>query len=312
MDVYTMFNHVKPVVISVVIVLSIATNALVIIVIARYPALRQDRTTLFIFSLCMSDLACGCTSMPISAALCSSATPNVGTLIGYLPEIQRFFIWWFAFISLHSLCWVALSKLIAIASPFRYDLLLTRNRCYGIIIFNWVIGAALAASKFTIAASWNMTICSYRSLANSGLETMWMLSTYVVSIIIPEIALIVATAKMLAVVLRARIQICAQIQSIEGGAVNTGMITVQAIRSAKSILIICFVSVTLIVPLLAFAVLKHVIGNENVTSVLSFSALWLYNSNSFMNSLLYLVLYRSVREKTIRMFADMRNALRSD
>ena len=304
-----MFNHVKPIVISVVIVLSIATNGLVIIVIARYPALRQDRTSLFMFSLCLSDLACGCTAMPISAAVCSGATPNVRLLIGYLPKIQRFFLWWFAFVSLHSLCWVALSKLIAIVSPFRLDLLLTRNRCYGIIVFNWVIGAALAASKFTIAVSWNMDICSYRSLANSGQQTMWMLSTFIVSIVIPEIALIVATAKMLAVVLRARLQISAQIQSIVGGEVNTGMITVQAIRSAKSILIICFVSLALTVPLLAFAVLKHVFGNENVTSVLSFSALWLYNSNSFMNSLLYLVLYRSVREKTMRMFSDMRDAL---
>ena len=304
-----MFNHVKPVVISVVIVLSIATNGLVIIVIARYPALRQDRTSLFMLSLCMSDLACGCTSMPISAAVCSSATLNVRLLIGYLPEIQRFFLWWFAFTSLHSLSWVALSKLIAIASPFRYDRLLTRNRCLGIIVLNWVIGAVLAASKFSMAASWNMDICSYRSPTDSGHATMWMLSTVIVTILIPEIALIVATAKMLAVVLQTRIQISAQIQSLGGGALNTGMITVQAIRSAKSILIICFASLTLTVPLLALAVLKHIIGNQNVTSVLSFSALWLYNSNSFMNSFLYLVLYRSIREKTIRLFADMRDAL---
>ena len=142
MDDY-LFNDVKPVLISVVIVLSIATNGLVIIIIARYPALRQDRTSLFMFSLCLSDLACGCTAMPISAALCSSATPNVRSLPGYLPKIQRFFFWWFGFISLHSQSWVALSKMIAIVSPFGYDLLLTRNRCCGIIVLNWVIGAAL-------------------------------------------------------------------------------------------------------------------------------------------------------------------------
>ena len=89
MDAYE-FSDVKPVIISAVIVLNIITNCLVIAVIARYAALREDRTTLFMCSLCVSDLAGGCTAMPISAALCSRATPTVRLSTRYLPEIQMF------------------------------------------------------------------------------------------------------------------------------------------------------------------------------------------------------------------------------
>ena len=147
MDAYE-FSDVKPVIISAVIVLNIIMNCLVIAVIARYPALREDRTTLFICSLCVSDLAGGITAMPISAALCSRATPTVRLSTRYLPEIQMFCLWWFGFNSLHNLSWVALSKIVAILKPFRYEQLLTRNRCNGTIVINLVVGAALAAAKF--------------------------------------------------------------------------------------------------------------------------------------------------------------------
>ncbi|KAI0227670.1 hypothetical protein LSAT2_021827 [Lamellibrachia satsuma] len=210
--------------------------------------------------------------------------------------------------------------MIAILKPFRYEQLLTSNRCYGIIVFNWVVGAALAAAKFTIDVTWNTSICTFRIPANNKQASRLIISTYVVSVVIPGIALIVATVMMLIVVLRTHKQICAQVQSIGGGggggggggAINTGLVTLQTIRSAKNILIICFVSIALNVPLLTFAVLRHAIYSQQIARVFSFIAVWLYNCNSFMNSFLYLILYRSVRKKIVRMFTDMRDCLRRD
>ena len=85
------FDEIKALVISVVIILNITLNVLAIAVIVRYPQLREDRTTLFIFSMTLSDLANGCTAMPISAALCSGATPNVRNMVHYLSKIQAVF-----------------------------------------------------------------------------------------------------------------------------------------------------------------------------------------------------------------------------
>ena len=124
--------------ISALIIMNMVVNALVIAVIARYPELREDRTTLFMFSLSVSDLATGCTFMPISAALCSSTTVGIADMFAYLPNIHAFLFWWFGFNSMYSLCWLTVSKAIVILNPLRSEQLLPRNRCYAIIVFNWV------------------------------------------------------------------------------------------------------------------------------------------------------------------------------
>ena len=316
MDAYE-FEDAKPVIISTVVVLNIVMNSLVIAVIARYPVLREDRTGLFMFSLCVADLAGGCTAMPISAALCSRLTPIVRRTTDYLPEIQMFCFWWFGFSSLYSLSSVAVSKMVAILKPLRYEQLVTRNRCYGVIVFIWVVGAVQAAPKFWIDATWNLSMCTYRSPANNKFVSRIILSTYVIAVVIPNIVLIFATFRIFVVVVRTQRQIAAQLQSMgtrvgDNDAVNPGLVTVQAIRSAKNILIICFVSLALNVPLLTFAVLRHAIHDERITSVFRFGAMWIYICNSFMNSFLYLVLYRSVRKKIVCMFTDMRDFIRCD
>ena len=78
----------KTAVISVVIILNIKLNVIVIAVIVKHPQLREDRTTLFMLSLTISDLANGCTAIPISAAVCSDATPNARNMTRYLPKIM--------------------------------------------------------------------------------------------------------------------------------------------------------------------------------------------------------------------------------
>ena len=49
-------SDIKAAAICVIIVLNVILNSLVIAVIARYPQLREDRTTLFMFSLSVADL----------------------------------------------------------------------------------------------------------------------------------------------------------------------------------------------------------------------------------------------------------------
>ena len=315
MDVYE-FRIVKTVIISAVIILNIVINSLAIAVIVIYPALREDRTTLFVFSLFVSDLALGCTALPISAALCSSASTPLRLTARHVPEIQMFFFWWFAFNSLHSLSWVALSKMVAILKPLRYEQLLNRNRCYGIIVFNWVVGAALAATRFTIVPAWDSCICAYRYQEDNRHASLLLLFTYVLTAAIPGIALIFATSRMFIVVVRTQRDITDQMQMVAAGtdrdAYNTGLATVQAIRSAKNILIICFVSMTLGVPLLTFGVLHYSVQSHPTPKVFNFSAVWLYHSNSFINSFLYLVLYSFVRKKIVHMFTNLRNCLRRD
>ena len=121
------YPGVKVAVICVIIIFNVIMNALMVAVIARYPQLREDRTTLFMFSLSVSDLAAGCTFMPISAALYYGARPGVAEIVQ--KHVQSFTMWWFDFNSMYSLCWLKISKTIVILKPFKFEELLTHKRC---------------------------------------------------------------------------------------------------------------------------------------------------------------------------------------
>ena len=66
------YSYFKTTVISIIIILNVIMNSLVIAVIARYPQLLEDRTTIFMFSLSVSDLAAGCTGFVTFHAIRSS------------------------------------------------------------------------------------------------------------------------------------------------------------------------------------------------------------------------------------------------
>ncbi len=124
------FDDIRPAIISAVIVLNITLNVIVVAVIITYPILREDRTTLFMLSLTLSDLANGCTAMPISAAVCSRATPNARMMVQYLPKVHVICSVWFICTSMHSLCWVTVCKMVTISSTTHSYSLLYRNIWY--------------------------------------------------------------------------------------------------------------------------------------------------------------------------------------
>jgi hypothetical protein len=293
---------VKPVVISCVIVLNIVMNSILIALLVKFAELREDCTAWFMLSLSVSDLAAGCTGMPISAALCSRATPTVRNMTQYLPKINLFCMWFFGFVSQHSQSWVALSKMVAILRPLKYEQMFSRNRCYGIIVFNWIVGAALAASRLTLATGFSTNHCAFTLKTRKGSEPVSMIFAFVFSIVLPVLVLVFATARIFIVLVRVHSQFSAQVQSISGGSAHSGLVTLKAIRSARNILVICFVALALTVPLLVAAVLHHNMHDEDNVTQFGFYFVWLFHSNSFLNSFLYVVLHRSLRHKLGVMF----------
>lgn len=303
------FNIVKPFVISAVTITNIVLNSIVIAVISRYPQLREDRTTLFMFSLTLSDLASGCTAMPISAAVCSKATPQVRNMNPYLPMIQYTFTTLSAFASLHSLCWVTVCKMVAITRPLRYEQLLTRNRCYVIIVFIWLAGAINAAWIQYLVVSFDFPAChaqlSYSSVNSTeiGVITVFIILCWA----LPVVSILCATAVICNAIIRAHIQITAQVNSIGGhcGPVsNIPSITLHTIRSGKNVLIICFVVLVLTTPICVPLVVVTMRKGNDLPDWYRFTATWIYMCNYSANSLLYITLFRSVRKKTKQMFLE--------
>ena len=213
----TVFHDVKPALISGIILMNVIMNSLVITVIARYPELREDRTTLFMLSLSVSDLAAGCTFMPISAALCSSATPHVVEMTGILPKLHPFTLWWFGFNSMYSLCWLTISKAIVVLKPFRFERLLTHRFCRVTILLTWIIGGLLDTTNLhNVSITGNTSMCTYRFPEDQKLETFYMI-LFVISGVAPAMIIMYGTVRIFVVVMRIHRQICALEQSVTVG-----------------------------------------------------------------------------------------------
>ena len=304
------FDDIKTVVISIVIILNITLNVIVIAVIVRNPQLREDRTTLFMLSLSLSDLANGCTAMPISAAVCSKATPNVRNMVQYLPKINEICSVWFNFNSMHSLCWVTVCKMVAVTKPLQYEQVLTRDRCYIIIAGIWLFGALIATALSPQIVSWNIDICACglpdASNLPAGVTTL-LVFCLVFGIVLPLIGIVYATSRIYCAIARTHRQIAGQANSI-GGHVdfvgNIPSLTLKSIRSGRNVLIICLAYLVLTIPAAAYVV-AIIMGKEyDVPSLFKCVAVWTVFCNSFVNSLLYVFLFRYVRSKAMNMFRD--------
>ena len=296
------YSYIKTTVICVIIILNVIMNSLVIAVIARYPQLREDRTTLFMFSLSVSDLAAGCTFRPISAALCYSATPEVADMVGLLPEIHAFMMWWFGFNSIYSLCWLIISKVIVILNPFKVERFFTHKCCYFIIGMNWIIGCVLALGNFTMDIPWNTVRCTYGRSDETNMKFGY-LAIFVMGVALPVSLLVYGTLRIFIVVMRPHRQILALENSVavgENSIGNTSFVTFQAMRSSRNVFVICVVSLILDTPVIVYAVLDTLTGTH-IPHMFSFVTAWLFQSNTFMNSLLYLVLFKCVRRKVVHM-----------
>ena len=307
------FSDYKPALIGAVITMNIALNTLVIVVIAKFPQLREDRTALFIFSLALSDLGCGCTAMPISATVCSRATPQAREDTRYLPIMHELFINWFTTTSLYSLCCVSVCKMIAITRPFTYEQLLTRNRCYAIIVCIWLIGAILSASLSHAVVGWDMNVCLYRIPVDAVDSSAFAVILFV-GWVVPVGGVLYANSRIFCVIIRTHLQIRAQVSSISGDdstVDNSASMTLQMIRSGGNVLTLCLALLLLTVPVIISSIASVNGSRSSLPYWYEFVAAWSYMCNTFMNSFLYIMLFRSVRQKTGKMFADLFEKCRS-
>ena len=300
------FDDVKPVVIGSIIALNLALNSLVLAVIVRNPHLLEDRMTLFMFSLALADLVNGCTAMPINAAVCSRRSPNVREELHYLPRIQAFCSAWFGLISAHSLCWLTMCKMAAVVNPLRYEQSFTRSRCCFIIAGVWLFGAIVATAQCYRITSWDLVTCMYTldvSTRGSGLLKVCL----VVGLVLPLIVVIVVTTGIFFTIVRTHHQLTERTTSTGVHVDFIGKITAlttKSIRSARNVLVISLAYIILTVPVVV-SISAAVFAKTDVLPVsFQFYAVWAMLSNTFVNGLLYLVLFPPVRGKAVGMLTD--------
>ena len=156
--------------------------------------------------------------------------------------------------------------------------------------------------------SWDFNVCIYNitelDKGNAGVIVV----VVIVAILCPVSGLAYSTTRIFLAILRTHRQITAQGVSI-GGEINyvapIESLTMKSIRSGRNILIVCLALVILTIPYFIKATVSLLGPRDGLPSWYSFGATWMCVSNTFINNLIYLVVFRSVRDKTVEMFRAM-------
>ena len=302
--------------ISLSAVANIVLNSLVMIVIARMPTLREDRTTLFMFSLAASDLAFGVGMMTTSAVVCSHPEIRSDEFTPILLTIAA----WLVLTSVYNMCSVSLCKMLAVVYPLRYLALVTERRCYFIIAWNWTASFILTAPiYFLIDATWSEDMCFVRMEKASSANTLvYFFVSQVMGGFLPMTLMVYANVRMFIVVVHARRKVAAGTSPSGQLATDTfqsrggtnacvlqqhtlSMSLVRSVRSSRNIIIICsvFVSIMTLQAIVEFTVSLHERQRPPRTEIV---VMWLFFNNSSLNSLLYILLHRYVRSALMNLF----------
>ena len=292
--------------ISLSAVANIVLNSLVMIVIARTPTLREDRTTLFMFSLAASDLVFGVCIMTTSAVVCSHPEIRSDEFAPVFFTLSA----WLLLTSVYNMCSVSLCKMLAVVYPLRYLALVTERRRYYVIVWNWTAGFILTAPMyFLIDQEWSEDLCSVRvGKITSGNILAYLFVSQVIGGFLPITLMVYANVRMFIVVVRTKRQVAAESFEIVAGSNGCvlqqhtlSMSLVRSVRSSRNIIIICsvFVSIMTLELMVAFTVPLQERQEQSSAQV---AIVWLVFNNSLINSLLYIVLHRSVRSAIMNLF----------
>ena len=276
-------------------VANIVLNSLVMIVIARTPTLREDRTTLFVFSLAASDLAFGVGIMTTSTVLCSHPGIRSDALVSILGIVAA----WLTLTSLYNLCSVSVCKMVVVVYPLRCTTLVTERRCYFVIFVNWAASFVLTSPLYMVDISCSQEMCFVQM---EGVKDIWAYAVVlqVTGAIVPLAVMVFANCSIFAVSVRVLNKVAAEGTHISEN--NTPVLSQrtlvmsmrQSVRASRNIIVIRSVYILLVAVGVTVTNMNS-INEDGKPKRSQFVVLWLFFSNTFVNSLLYIVLHRSVR-----------------
>ena len=158
----------------------------------------------------------------------------------------------------------------------------------------------MAAIVVYYAESWYFSICIFNitiSKENAGLIVVVVL----IAIVCPVVMIVYSTTRIFRAILRTHRQITAQVMSIGGcnsDVVTVPSLTLKSVRSGRNVLIVCLALVLLTIPYIIHVVVFLMGLSELMPPWYMFVATWMLESNTFVNSLIYIVVFQSVRDKT--------------
>ena len=141
---------------------------------------------------------------------------------------------------MHSLCLMTECKMLAISitRPFRYEQLLTRNRCCAIIGCTWITDGLIAIAHELGNPSWDFETCT---CASQGTSISAAIAGVTFGILIPVIVIVPSTVRIIGIIIRTHRQIAVLVSSI-GGGIDDGptlsSVSLKSLRSGRNVLLV--------------------------------------------------------------------------
>ena len=82
-------------------------------------------------------------------------------------------------------------------------------------------------------------------------------------------------------------------------------LTLMSIRSGRNVIIMCAVTIIVTIPMITYGAALSIYDVIGLWPSIGFIAVWIAGCNTFVNRLLYLFLFRSVRTKAATMFSEL-------
>ena len=148
------------------------------------------------------------------------------------------------------------------------------------------------------ATAWNMDDCGFKIDVSKGTVSVFIIDA-TLGIVCQSVAIVYSTTRIFFVILRTHRQIAAQMNSIGGEITGTiPSLNLNSIRSGRNVLIVCFTFVVLTTPFASYFVFVAFGFDNYLPLSFRFISVSLFVFNSSASSLIYLVVFRSVRGRT--------------
>ena len=155
--------------------------------------------------------------------------------------------------------------------------------------------------------SWSSDMCVSRPSQVTIISSVIRV-IYLAFLFVGLIAISYATVKIIHVIFRTHLHMTSQVHSIGGNTAATATdvsLTLMSIRSGRNVIIMCAVTLILTIPMITYGAALSIYDGIGLWPSFGFIAVWIAGCNTFVNSLLYLFLFRSVRTKAATMFGEV-------
>lgn len=286
--------------ISVLVILSNILNLAVLRITEQIPSISR----MFLLNLSCADLMVGL----VSCLPC--VYPAVHSIWPYGPvwcQVAGITHGVSVTISIWSLALVSVDRYIAILKPLRYHSLMTLSHCRVIICFMWM----LAISTFSVPIFTKDNFSYYQFSEEEvicGLYWEYPWFCVVTAVYIPVLSgsvLVFTTVHILRDVVKIRSN---QVEPATSG--QPARIKSRELKPVKVLGITSIVYFLAWGPYVIEVIILSFVQQLRVPPTVRFATLWLANSNSFMNVIIYSVMYRSFRVNTMWLFLRIYSCVR--